>query len=220
MTDIREFRLLVKYLGKMYRLCKFAFSKSDASIYLFPYAPNGKYFFGKRSMPEKEFVDEFDYSLGGYTEDVPKLSIHESGKVYISVKDYRSKYLQIPPLIELSGEHIATVSVDEFRILSEYHKKPKFDGSEVDAIIDAGNLLSAKILIFINGGENKFKEPGIECVIELKRMTISKPIYVGIKPVRQEPIGEPEGAGIVVLAGFDPTEKYQEGLDYYYIRGQ
>jgi hypothetical protein len=59
---IREVRVLVAYRGRLLKLCKLAFSRSDASFYLLPYAKKGRYFYGGRTLPEREVQDTFDFT--------------------------------------------------------------------------------------------------------------------------------------------------------------
>lgn len=43
MTYLRELRLLVDLGNDIRKIAKIAFSNSDASLYLFPYAPSGNF---------------------------------------------------------------------------------------------------------------------------------------------------------------------------------
>ena len=61
--DFRELRLLVDLGGDLRKIAKVVFSKSDASLYLFPYAPSGRYYFGGRHMDEVEFEDKIKSCL-------------------------------------------------------------------------------------------------------------------------------------------------------------
>jgi hypothetical protein len=57
--DIRELRILFDLGGDLHKVCKLTFTKKDASLYLFPYAPSGQYYYGKRSVDGIEFEDKF-----------------------------------------------------------------------------------------------------------------------------------------------------------------
>jgi hypothetical protein len=47
MTDnLNAARLLAQYRGELRRICKFVFSKGDASIYVVAYAATDRYLFG------------------------------------------------------------------------------------------------------------------------------------------------------------------------------
>ena len=220
MPNISEVRFLVEHQGKFLRLFKLAFSRRDASIYLFPYAPTGKYYFGGRSMPDANFKDTFDYTSNHFAKNVPKLSIHESGQVHIVANEVRTEPLQIPPLDELSRQHIASVSVDRFHSLAEYQKKPNFSGSTVDRIIKTENEVnSGKIAIYVSSGKKVFETPVCNSYISLKRPSLDKMLYICLRAKSQDPLGDKDSKGITVIAGWDPTGIYQEGRDYYFIRG-
>ena len=218
--DISEIRLLIEHEGQLRRLCKLAFSKSDASIYVFPYARTGSFFFGSRSMPERHFKDSFPFKQQLSSDQVPKISIHESGQVHVTSKGIRAGPLQIPPLSSLRGEHIATVSADEFSVLAEFRGSPKLRGRRIDHVISVSeNVKSGRIAVYVAGDRAAFQAPNCPLVVTVKRPTLANPIYVGLKPISQNPIGHPAGEGVIAIAGWDPTGQFQEGADYLFIRG-
>src|SRR6266487_3062499 len=57
LSELRELHILVSHQGVCRRLCKLAFSRTDASIYLFAYARHGNYFCGGRSLLERQAQD-------------------------------------------------------------------------------------------------------------------------------------------------------------------
>lgn len=113
MSQFSEVRILVDYGGQLHSLCKLGFVGND-SIYLFPYALCSKYFYGGRSMAEHQVVDTFDFTDQQATDRMPKLSIHESGRVHIRVGDTTVGPVYTPQLATLRGEHIAAVATDVF----------------------------------------------------------------------------------------------------------
>ena len=77
-------------------------------------------FYGGRHMDEVEFEDKVKFTDDLFSDQTPKLSIHESGQVHIKVKDSIAGPVLISPLSEWKGQHIASVSIDHFSSLSEF----------------------------------------------------------------------------------------------------
>ena len=220
-SDVRELRILVEHRQKLYRLCKLAFAKSDSSIYIFPYAREGKFFYGSRSMPERQFKDTFPFKEQLTSDEVPKISIHESGQVHVISSGVRAGPLQIPPLSSLRGQHIASVVADQFSVLAEFTGKPRPTGSRIDHVIPAEDTTeSGRLAFYLAGDRPAFEAPNCRLVFTLRRITLREPIYLGIKPIAQDPMGAPKGIGVTAIAGWDLTGEYQEGADYLFVRGQ
>jgi len=218
--NLRELRLLVDLGGDLRRIAKIAVSNTDASLYLFPYAPNGRYYFGGRRMNEVEFKDQVRFKDDLSSDDVPKLSIHETGQVHVQARGIRAGPNTISPLSEWKGQHIASVSVDSFSALSEFSGAVSSTGPNVDHVIPVDeNIQSGRLVFYLSGDRPAFEEPNCRLVITLKRPTLANPIYVGIQMKAQAPLSEPHLGGVTVLSGWDAYPKPGEGMDYLYIRG-
>ena len=218
--QVRQLRILIGHRQRLLRLCSIAFTDKDASIYLFPYAPNNRFYVGGRSMPQAEFTDTFTFTDDLLSDTTPKLSIHQSGQVHILAGDTRIGPLRIPPLSTLRGQHIASVTVDAFSVLSEFTSTPKAKGKDQDHVIPAeDNAASGRIALYLAGDRPAFQAQECPIVITLKRPSLPSPLYLGIKPIGQPVLGEPDPQGITVLAGWDPTGQIQRGADYLYVRG-
>jgi hypothetical protein len=76
---VLEARFCVLYRGAILKVFKLAVSKVDSSLYLFPYAPAGMYYFGRLSIPAGERSASVPFDEQETSEETPKLSIHESG---------------------------------------------------------------------------------------------------------------------------------------------
>ncbi|HEX3035209.1 MAG TPA: hypothetical protein VHT73_08755 [Thermodesulfobacteriota bacterium] len=221
MANIREIRILIDYRSGLRILCKLAFTKADASLYLFPYAIHGTYYYGGRLLPEKQIQDTFDFTADLNARHTPKLSIHEKGQVHIIADGVRAGPLFIPPLVTLKGQHIATVCPDVFSILPVLQRKPKFTGAEIDHIIPVEDGIdSGRLAVYIAGDKPSFEAPNCRLVVTLKRPTIPEPLYIGIKPIGQKLIGVDVQSGVTIIAGWDPTKSSQGTNDYLYIRGE
>lgn len=221
-TTIREFRLLIAHAGKHRKMCKLTFSNKDASIYIFPYARQGRFFFGSQAMEEQQLQQTFNFIEGAeFSEQMPKLSIHESGQIHIFMPSGKAGPLQIPPLASLRGHHVASVSVDAFEGLPEHKASISYTGSTQDHVIPTDDkIASGVIAIYINGERPAFHAPECRCVFTLNRPTLKQPLYVGIRPRAQKPLGLPERAGVTVIAGWDPTLTNNDSINYMYIRGE
>lgn len=222
--DLREVRLLVQHRGQLRRVCKITFTRGDASIYIVPYAPAGQYYFGTNQFAEKQAEATFDFktqlSSDGIT--LPHLSLHDTGRVHAHAGAEEAGPLTIPPLASWRGEHIATVTVDRFDTLAPYAKIPKSTGAEHDFVFMIEEPLeSGRLALYLNGAAQAF---GDDCSVffTLTRPTLSRPLYLGIRPWGQEPMGETtERGGVTAIAGWDPsTATIETVAPFIYIRGE
>lgn len=218
---IREVRILIQWRNSLRKLCKIAFSDSDASLYLFPYAIEGKYHYGSKIMPSKEASLSFDFAEDIFQEQTPKLSIHESGQVHVYVGIEKAGPLFIPPLANLTGQHIASVSPDAFESLPIFTKKLRQIGAEIDQIIPAvDEAVSGRLAIYVNGNQPTFDVQDCGLIFTLTRSTIARPLYFGVKPIGQPKIGVDVQKGVTIIAGWNPLKPMAEDVDFLYIRGE
>ncbi|MEW6716383.1 MAG: hypothetical protein AB1345_02600 [Chloroflexota bacterium] len=218
---IREVRILIQWRNSLRKLCKIAFVSRDASLYLFPYAPQGKYYYGSKTMPAKQVSLSFDFTEDIYQEQTPKLSIHEKGHVHVYVGDEKAGPLFIPPLATLTGQHIASICPDAFESLPIFTEKLREKGSEIDHVIPAANdATSGRLAIYANGHRPAFEAQDCGLIFTLRRATIARPLYIGIKPIGQPPIGVDVQKGVTIIAGWNPLQPTAEGFDFLYIRGE
>jgi hypothetical protein len=189
-TNIRELRVLVQHKGTMLRLCKLMFTSGDASIYLVPYASAGHYFLGGHEFAEQERQATFDFTkqLSSKLKQLPKLSLHETGQVHVQVGRDRAGPLRIPPLSELRGQHVASISADGFEALARFEGTPRSSGAEQDFVfvVEPG-LDSGRIALYVNGEEPSF---GDDCPVRiaLTRPTLASPLHLGLRPWGQLPL--------------------------------
>lgn len=203
----------------MRRLCKVAFSHRDASLYLFPYAAHGKYYYGGRSFAENQLQDSFNFTNGFSAESIPKLSIHESGQVHVVAARQRVDPLQIPRLDTLTGQHVATACPDAIEALPLFGH-PLGLGPALDIVISASELTdNARIALYINGSEPVFDCGPSRAIISMTRSTLTTPLYVCIRAVRQARLVPGLEGGITCVAGWNPLTPEDGPFDYLYIRG-
>ena len=220
MTNLRELRILVDLGNDLRKIAKLAFSNTDASLYIFPYSPSSQYFYGGRHMDEIEFEDKVTFTEDIFSDQVPKLSIHETGQVHIKAKESIAGPVSISPLSNWKGQHIASVSIDKFSSLPEFRGSVIDEGPEIDHVIPVDELVkSGRLAFYLAGDRAAFEEPNCRMVITVARPTIENPIYIGIQPKAQDLLSDLEFGGITVLAGWDIHPEPDEGVNYLYIRG-
>ena len=186
--------------------------------YIFPYARQGIYFCSRRSMAGDQSRDLFDFTTGTKEESVPKISIHESGQVHIRTgKAHMEGCLRIPELRSLHGEHVASVVPDTFDALPLFSEEPKTDGAERDIMLVESEINGFRIAIFVNGHEARFLGvPPPSIMLAMQRPSGNTPLYVGLKVLVQQPIGE---EGTTVIAGWNPRTPNTEPMEYLIVRG-
>lgn len=219
MSNLREVRILVKRDETLRRVCKFMFSRQDASLYLIPYAANGQYYYGSNTMSGSEASVSFDCSEQFVAESVPKLSIHETGQVHVVSPNGRAGPLMIPPLADLRGQHVATVTVDSFAGLQRHEGPMRTAGAEIDFPLEfAEHSESGRLVIYVNGAEPRFVD-SCHWRFDLRRENLGGTLYVGVAAKHQKVLRSGPQGGIVVLGGWNPNAKPGESLNFLYVRG-
>jgi hypothetical protein len=127
----------------------------------------------------------------------------------------------IPPLADWRGEHVATVTLDHFENLASYAKTAKATGAERDFVLTIEEPLeSGRIALYLNGAESKFRD---ECLayFTLSRPTLTDPLFLGLRPWGQAPLGDVgERGGVTVIAGWEPITDLDSPVPFIYIRGE
>jgi hypothetical protein len=215
---IREFRILADQRGDLRSLCKIALSQSDGSLYLFPYAAGGSFHFGRSSIPADEGQATIPFDDQETSPRTPKLSIHETGQVHIQAGERRVRPMSIPPLSDLRGQHVASVTCVRFSALAHFDRAPRLGGAERDLIIPVGEgVESGRLALYVNGEAPAF--PGKDAItFALRRPTLERPLYLRLTPYSQPPLGEEGGATVIMAAGWNPQgTPVSEPVDYLFI---
>jgi hypothetical protein len=109
-AQISGLRLIAEHEGTYYKVARFQWSNSDASLYVLPYVPvGGTAYAGIMKIPDHDQgASNFDYArqLEG---DHPKLSLHEYGRCHASVGDKQTNPVWGRQLHHEGGGHIATI---------------------------------------------------------------------------------------------------------------
>jgi len=219
MTLIRSIRFILEHKGIKRKIFKLALGQKDASVYMFPYGKKGEYYFGSQTIERKIEEKQFKYNKQFYTYDIPKLSYHQSGQVKIcdSNKDLSGPINTIP-LNNLKGEHIATVTIDNFENLPIYNKNLKLLGADRDHLIKSDNIVkSGRIIIYCNAKSKNFKNTKpCNLIISMKRPDFEGNFCFEIRG--QKPLSNELSGGIIIIAGFNPTRKINEKQEFLFIR--
>ena len=217
--NLRELRLLVRRRGVLLKTCKLVFSNRDASVYLVPYAAGRRYYAGSVQVPEHEVSTTFGYRAGVELRREPKLSIHETGQVHVQAHGSKLAVVNSVPLASLRGEHMATVCLDEFDGLAPFGRAPRADGPERDFVFDIPDqLASGRFAVYINGAAPTFAA-SCHLTFNLVRPTLPSPLFVGVRAIPQEKLGDPGRTGVTVIAGWNPFTRPDQPLDHIYLRG-
>ncbi len=209
-------RMIVEYQGRNKGFFKIAFSQQDASLYIFPYGPIGRYFYGQQRMNENAINHSFSFREQFDSEEIPKLSIHESGRIHIH---YNGSQIAGPiytlPLDRWRGQHLTTITADSFATLADYQRVLRDTGAEIDTVTPCGaGVVSGRMAIYCNGEREEFAS-NCRVVFRLERVTLGRPLYLGISPIAQDPIGT---GGVTVICGWNPVRERMAEQDFLFIR--
>jgi len=220
-NNLRELRVLFEHNGKVLRATKFVFTRKDANIYIFIYGSQGDYYYGSSALPENEKKHTFNYKTQFNSPEIPKISIHEGGQVHI--KDNKTNLagpLQTLPLPDFRGQHLASVSIDNFDGLPEHLDPPKSTGPERDLILDTENQgQSARIVLYANAKSAAFP---VRCLFTftLRRQHLPNPVFIGVSLHGQSAMSFSGRQGAVAIAGWDPQKTDSEHQEFLFLRAE
>lgn len=218
-SRVRAVRLLVAHGGTIRRLSKVAWAADDASLYIFPYGREGRFHFGRASIPASEATATVPFDDQETSASVPKLSLHESGQVHIKAGSRTVGPMAIPRLADLRGQHVATVTCSRFAGLPVFEGEPRTTGSEIDLVTPADDAVpSGRVAIFMNGQAPTFVGP-VNIQARFVRPSLDQPLYVGFRTWAQEALNDGDDADVVmVTAGWDPeATDVEDPMDYVFI---
>jgi hypothetical protein len=204
MSVLRKLRLhLEERDGTLRNAAQITFTGRDASLYLIPYATHGEYFYGVTEMPAGQAPFTFNFRDQLTARNRPKISIHESGAVHIYADGSpKAGPLQVPPLREYRGEHLATVRYDAIQDLPKNTRTTRISGQRVDIAFGVPpDVLSGALLIYANGEANLFQTEHVHFAIQVETGAAKPPMFYGLTGVADDPLGD--AGGVTVLAGFD-----------------
>ena len=216
---LQGLRLLVRWRDDLYKFCLLKFSLRDASIYVFPYAPTGRFYFRQASLNVGESSKNLAFIEDTMQETTPKISIHSSGEIHVFPKTHHAIKLSIPPLTELRGHHILSICPDSLFSLPRFEGELRTQGSEIDfvSVLDDRSE-NARLLFFANGKSPSFESTTDGVILTLNRPDLSSPLYILAKYKYHEPIVEGQPLGTTLITGWDPTCNPDQECNFFCIR--
>jgi hypothetical protein len=205
MANIHDCRVVVEVNTSYRKVCRLAFPKSDASLYLIPYGRQHMYLWGEGAFPEGAKNITFEYADKKGTPEKLKLTIHQSGQVHVKSlqgQDYKAGPLWTKPLWEYRGEHLASISIDSLTSLPSAGKlKPKPKSPEL--ILRAADVgQSRRFVLYANGAEPRFVFP-VKAWVRMSRAGLPSPLYIGLAALGQKGLVEGEEGGVSIICGWN-----------------
>lgn len=217
--DVEKFRILLNFENSIRKICKIVVSKKDISLYLIPYGKSGIYYYGEGLIKEGKQETTFNYTTKFKSSDIPKLSIHQSGQVHIYSKSTpKAGPLMTLPLFKFQGEHLATITVDNFYNLPIYNEEIKAKERERDIVLQSEKgVESGRIIVYLNSVNNKFWE---KCWITLrvKRENNLTPLFFCFHLKAQKPLVKKGKGGVIVIGGWNPRTNPHKPFPFLYIK--
>lgn len=211
-------RIFIEQRGDLRHVCVLSVTNRDASIYLQPTAKWGEYHYGATSFPPGQESHTFSFREQLRAQNKPHLSLHQSGQVHIRTRGGpKAGPLFIPPLGDLRGGHVATITFDTFRALQAYRGERGDMHPDLDRILYVEDGVdSGRVAIYINGATPEFvvAEERIAFTLTISNAKLVRPLHVAVAPWGQVPLSAEEG--ILAIAGFQPDGS---GDDLLYLRG-
>ena len=125
--------------------------------------------------------------------------------------------LFIPKLADLPGGHVATITCDTFEGFPLYSGKRDALHPDLDRLLFAeAGVESGRVAVYVNGEKPEFETPAerIAFTMTINNAKLARPIFVGVAPWGQAPLGD--GQTVVAIAGFQPDGTGDELL---FLRG-
>jgi hypothetical protein len=193
---------------------------ADGSLYLFPYAAGGEYWYGAQTLPSGQGSFEVKFRDQVMATARPKLSVHWSGDVHIYAnQSTKAGPLKIPALSELRGEHIASVQFDHIERMPVYTRATKVTGEKIDVTFGVPDDVDAgRVLVYANGERNLFLTSRVHLAQRVVRQD-GQEVWFGFSAAVNDPFGEEASGGVTVLAGFDARKRDDKDQEFLFLRG-
>jgi hypothetical protein len=176
LTAFRRYRFLIRDAAELRSFVEINFSPRDSSVYIKPQAANETYWLGMESFPPGVEELEIDWTKGTSVDEVPHLSLHESGRLHARSEDksVEAGPIQIGPLRDLRGQHVASISIDE---VHPSDKQTEEAPEDVVVPLDSG-AASGRVSIYINGLKEEFVDP---CQVRVQLRRPSGLLFAGTR---------------------------------------
>jgi hypothetical protein len=219
-VPLSKLELLLSKDDRFFSFATLEFAINDVSVYIHVDAPHGRYFYGAETIPAGVNNYTFNFANQYRTTDARvHLSIHQSGQVHARV-DKRTSTAPVftVKLPSYTGEHAATLMVDNLDALRETEPNVgEVDGVYRYPLYAPHEAHSARVVLFLNGHEPHFADH-CPIVINIRRPNIGT-VYLGMRPLLQDRLGEAGKSGIIVLSGMKRLP-LDAPMDLVFLRGQ
>ncbi|TKJ38451.1 hypothetical protein CEE37_13110 [candidate division LCP-89 bacterium B3_LCP] len=210
--------------SELLKVATLNFKKNDSSLYIIPYARNNSYRIGQKSFAQHDIEATLKFNENETSENIPHLSIHNSGQVHVRIPQLNQIIgpCKIPSFSRLNGEHVASITCDSFDALQIEEENKKHKNSQRIAIKIGDNEESRRVLICINGNEERFVVEDCYSYFHVKHKPegLKNPVWVGIFSIPQDRLNAPDvEPGVTIISGWDPTDRSVKQEDFLYIRG-
>jgi len=212
---LRSVRILIEFDDVIRQVCKLAWSTNDASLYVFPYAPEGTFYFGQSSIPAGKTYARVPFEEQGSSDATPHLSIHRTGQVHVKVDNkIAAGPMKTPSLDGHVGNEAASIQITHFERLALFEGSPRRSGPDQDHLYrTTGQVESGRLALMINGAIPDFPHQP-DLLITLERDVLSSPLYVGVLGLPMRLVDDDGSGGVLVSGGWDPTVEPDPSRDF------
>lgn len=209
---ISSIRIVARRRNRLHKVAKVRWSNTDASIYIWPYGPEGgRGYVGLHDAIPPAGSFTFDFASQGAGMN-PKLSLHQSGQVHAICAEYSTRPIFSAPLFSPAGGHIASIVCHNPEKLPDLTAQPK-GLPRADVVLEMPLRFSAMhVVLFANIVESRLPKCPIQ--LRLVRSSMPMPLHIGIQ-FRGDNVAS-DGSGVGVLGGWGPDASPVESVPLVY----
>lgn len=206
MSAVNGARVFLRQDGATRRLCTVVVGR-DGSLYISPNRGRGQHYLCGQSFFSPRQRD-LSFTTGAQNQGTgtPKLSLHASGRVHITVAGrIAAGPLWIPPLGALEGAHVATILPDSMEALPLFSGSiaGRVNASEHAWIVEAPpGVENCRVAFHIGSrpafGEDRWMRP-------VSAFLWARPIFLAIGVLENAVLNSSNPRGVTMLAGMDPS---------------
>lgn len=203
-APVDRIRLLVERDGRLHKVANLAWSSSDVSLYITPYAPlGGEGHAGMMRVPGPGQASTWDYSRQAVGTPV-RVALHESGRCHAEAGGSRSEPTWGRSLFYPDIAHIASISCFEVNGLPtvDVPKGPP----QLDVVMrHAGEEATAcHVGLFVCPDE--VERPWEKFRITFERPGRERPLYLAVSARETAEAPDNRDGGVLVVAGWGPGD--------------
>jgi hypothetical protein len=202
-VSLGKLRLLAEVNGTFYKVARIGWAANDASIYVLPYLParDAVAYAGLMKVPAPGESGTFDMSRQLRGTRQPKLSLHESGRTHGSLDVGDTPPVFGRPLTDPLCGHVATIFTTD--VTGQPTVETPRGGPDLDVVFrpSIADSAAVNLALVIHASDDAAKANGAKCWLTLNRLTISRPLVVG---VHGRVPSLPAVKGVVAFGGWGP----------------